>query len=52
MVSAVDETGVTAIFLGLLRIFREREMIFSGMVAEKNKDCLFLGNNSKSFRIS
>ena len=52
MISTVEETGVTVTELGLFKIALERVTISGGMVAEKKRDCLFLGKTAKSFLMS
>ena len=44
MVSAVEETGVTLTSTGLFNMPDASPLISGGMVAEKNKVCLFCGN--------
>jgi hypothetical protein len=43
-VSAVDETGVTSILIGLFSIESANHDITFGIVAEKKRVCLFVGN--------
>ena len=52
IVSAVEETGLTAIFWGFLKICRDNSTMFFGIVAEKKRDCLCLGSFAIIFLIS
>ncbi len=51
MISTVDETGVTDTELGLFKIALAKLTISEGIVAEKNRDCLFFGKTANSFLI-
>ena len=52
IVSAAEETALTATFSGFTKICLDRSKIFWGIVAEKNRDCLFLGSLAMIFLIS
>ena len=52
MISTVDETGVTETLAGLYKKEFANLVISGGMVAEKNKDCFFLGRMANNFLIS
>ena len=51
-VSAVEETGVTSILIGWVRISSARWEISFGIVAEKKSVCLFFGNSANIFLTS
>jgi hypothetical protein len=48
-VSAVEDTGVISILIGLFKIESAKLAISFGIVAEKNKVCLLLGNFFNTF---
>lgn len=52
MVSAVEETGVISICVGLERSVWASFVMMGDMVAEKNRDCLLGGNFAIIFFIS
>jgi hypothetical protein len=51
-VSAVDETGVTSIFIGLINIESANHDISFGIVAEKKSVCLLIGSFVTTFLTS
>ena len=52
MISTVEETGVTVTFWGCTKIVLANCTISGGIVAEKNKDCLFFGSTASNFLTS
>jgi hypothetical protein len=51
-VSAVEETGVISILIGLFKILSANPDIIFGIVAEKNRVCLLLGSFVSTFLTS